>query len=152
MSEEQAKDTPRSMAQTLLRGYRGAAHAYHYWQKLHNWEDPRSVKAAANFEERMENAMRADPAMDAVDTQEMKVYPRVVCLCGSTRFSAAFRSAALSETLAGRIVLTIGDMMQPDDDMGLTDEDKERLDELHLRKIDLADEVYILNVGGYIGQ
>ncbi len=28
----------------------------------------------------------------------------------------------------------------------------DRLDELHLRKIDLADEVFILNVGGYIGE
>lgn len=140
------------MAQTLLRGYRQAAHAYHYWQKLHNWEDPRSVKAAANFEERMENAMRADPAMDAVNTQEMTTYPHVVCLCGSTRFSEAFHEANLRETLAGRIVLTIGCDFKSDDSLGLTDEDKAMLDELHLRKIDLADEVLILNVGQYIGQ
>ena len=84
--------------------------------------------------------------------------PTVVCLCGSTRFSAAFRKANLEETLAGRIVLSIGcDMrsdteifgaMQPDELAAI----KARLDELHLRKIDLADEVLILNVGGYIGE
>lgn len=79
-------------------------------------------------------------------------FPRIVCLCGSTRFSEAFRVAALSETLAMRIVLTIGDMMQSDDDMGLTRDDKRRLDELHLRKIDLADEILVLNVGGYVGE
>ena len=77
--------------------------------------------------------------------------PRVVCLCGSTRFGDAFRAANLRETLAGRIVLTIGCDFKSDDALGLDAGDKERLDELHLRKIDLSDEVLILNVGGYIG-
>lgn len=78
--------------------------------------------------------------------------PTIVCLCGSTRFSEAFREANLRETLAGRIVLSIGCDFKSDDALGLTDEDKARMDELHLRKIDLADEVLILNVGGYVGQ
>jgi hypothetical protein len=84
--------------------------------------------------------------------------PIIVCLCGSTRFSAAFRDANLRETLDGKIVLSIGCDMRNDDDIfgHLPEEEinaiKERLDQLHLRKIDLADEVLILNVGGYIGQ
>ena len=78
--------------------------------------------------------------------------PIIVCLCGSTRFSEAFRTANLKETLAGKIVLSIGCDFKSDDALGLTAEDKKRLDELHLRKIDLADEVLILNVGGYIGE
>ena len=78
--------------------------------------------------------------------------PIIVCLCGSTRFSEAFHEANLRETLAGKIVLSIGCDFKSDDALGLTSEDKERLDALHLRKIDLADEVLILNVGGYIGQ
>lgn len=77
--------------------------------------------------------------------------PTVVCLCGSTRFGEAFRAANLKETLAGRIVLSIGCDFKSDQGLGLTVADKERLDELHLRKIDLASEVLILNVGGYIG-
>lgn len=81
--------------------------------------------------------------------------PTIVCLCGSTRFSEAFREANLRETLAGRIVLSIGCDFKSDKDLELagrlTAEDKQRLDELHLRKIDLADEVLILNVGGYFG-
>lgn len=36
--------------------------------------------------------------------------------------------------------------------IGCTPEQKIALDELHKRKIDLADEVYVLNVGGYIGE
>jgi hypothetical protein len=83
--------------------------------------------------------------------------PTVVCLCGSTRFSQAFRDANLNETLNGNIVLTIGCDMRSDEDVfgGMSADElaetKARLDWLHLRKIDLADEVLILNVGGYIG-
>ena len=84
--------------------------------------------------------------------------PTIVCLCGSTRFGEAFRESQFYETLAGKIVLTIGCNMRSDDEIfsDLTEhkkaEIKKMLDELHLRKIDLADEVLILNVGGYIGE
>ena len=84
--------------------------------------------------------------------------PTIVCLCGSTRFGAAFESAQFDETLAGKIVLTIGCNMKSDADLfsdysvGARESIKAMLDELHLRKIDLADEVLILNVGGYIGE
>jgi hypothetical protein len=82
--------------------------------------------------------------------------PTIVCLCGSTRFSEAFHEANLRETLAGKIVLSIGCDFKSDKDLELagqlTQEDKVRLDELHLRKIDLADEVLILNVNGYVGE
>ena len=81
--------------------------------------------------------------------------PTVVCLCGSTRFREAFERVACDETLAGRIVLTVNDFdtarRQPVGHHPPTAE-KAALDELHLRKIDLADEVLILNVGGYIGE
>jgi hypothetical protein len=88
----------------------------------------------------------------------MNPRPTIVCLCGSTRFSHAFQEANLHETLAGRIVLSIGCDMRSDVDIfGPLPADeltaiKARLDKLHLRKIDLADEVLILNVGGYIGE
>lgn len=84
--------------------------------------------------------------------------PVIVCLCGSTRFSKAFQQANLQETLAGRIVLTIGADMKSDDDLFADKSPEElkaiksRLDWLHFRKIDLADEVLILNVDGYIGE
>lgn len=84
--------------------------------------------------------------------------PKIVCLCGSTRFLDAFQEANLQETLAGNIVLSIGCDTKSDNTLfaELTPDAlkamKERLDELHLRKIDLADEVYILNVDGYIGE
>jgi len=89
-----------------------------------------------------------------VNNREM--IPRIVCLCGSTRFSEAYQQANFTETLAGNIVLTIGCDMRT---AGLywqksqeeIDSIKAQLDELHKRKIELADEILVLNVGGYIG-
>jgi len=78
--------------------------------------------------------------------------PQIVCLCGSTRFKEAFLFAQRQFTRQGVIVLTIGEFGHADQ-TGVMDDPKlkARLDELHLRKIDLADFVYVLNIGGYIG-
>jgi hypothetical protein len=79
--------------------------------------------------------------------------PRIVCLCGSTRFMEAFFDVGWDETLKGHIVLSVGVCKHATDHgaEALGQDVADRLDELHLRKIDLADEVVILNVGGYIG-
>jgi len=79
--------------------------------------------------------------------------PTVVCLCGSTRFVKAFVEANLRETLAGRIVLSIGCNTKSDHDLEVAGVhlDKDMLDVLHLFKIDLADEILVLNGDGYIG-
>lgn len=83
--------------------------------------------------------------------------PTITVLCGSTRFLDAFREANLRLTLAGHIVLSIGCDMRTDAELFANRSEadmtaiKERLDELHKRKIDLADDVLVLNVGGYIG-
>jgi hypothetical protein len=82
--------------------------------------------------------------------------PTITVLCGSTRFSEAFQEAKLRLTMAGHIVLSIGCDMKSDNELWSDPAEAEalktRLDELHMRKIDLADEVYVLNVDGYIGQ
>jgi hypothetical protein len=77
--------------------------------------------------------------------------PTIVCLCGSTRFLQEFREANFRETMAGKIVLSIGCDTKSDGGLQLTAEDKDKLDVLHKQKIDLADEILVLNVGGYIG-
>lgn len=83
-------------------------------------------------------------------------FPTIVCLCGSTRFSTAFREANLRETLENKIVLSIGIDTKSDADLllagDLTHADKERLDALHLRKIYLADEILVLNKEQYVGE
>jgi len=84
--------------------------------------------------------------------------PTIVCLCGSTRFVDAFAKANLDQTLKGKIVLSIGCNMKSDAEAfaHFSEEEQEtiktKLDELHKRKIDLADEVLILNVSDYIGK
>jgi len=77
-------------------------------------------------------------------------FPKIVCLCGSTRFGEAFRDAMREETLANKIVLSVG-LLGHAEGLDMDGPIKAMLDELHKRKIDLADEVLILNVGGYIG-
>ena len=84
--------------------------------------------------------------------------PIIVTLCGSTKFKDAFVKAQLEETLAGRIVLTIGCAMHADPEIfgHLSEEEmtatKKRLDALHFRKIEMSDEILVLNVGGYVGE
>lgn len=79
--------------------------------------------------------------------------PKIVCLCGSTRFANVFAEQNLRLTLDGVIVLSIGANVS-DESLGISQDSKTKqmLDELHLRKIDLADEILVLNVGGYIGE
>lgn len=75
----------------------------------------------------------------------------IVCLCGSTKFKAAFEKATLDEALAGRIVVSVACFMHHDQ-VPITAEEKNLLDAVHKRKIEIADEVFVLNVGGYIGE
>lgn len=85
-----------------------------------------------------------------------KPRPTVVCLCGSTRFEQEFRRVAAELTLGGAIVVK-PDLFLNDGHVekghlpNVTPEVKRELDELHKRKIDLADYVLVLNVNGYIG-
>lgn len=82
-------------------------------------------------------------------------FPRIVCLCGSTKFKSAFEEASRREGLAGRIVLSVSCFGHSGDLPPEATQDghptKTMLDQLHFRKIEMADEVLILNVGGYIG-
>lgn len=84
--------------------------------------------------------------------------PRVVCLCGSTRFLEAFDQASIDESLAGRIVLGIVTARTDEQDpfTGRTPAEQQQLREqlaaLHRAKIDLADEILVINLGGYIGE
>ena len=76
---------------------------------------------------------------------------KVITLCGSTRFKDEFLEAQKQLTLAGNIVISVGLFGHSGDDEVLTEGTKEMLDDMHKRKIDMADEIYVINVGGYIG-
>ena len=81
-------------------------------------------------------------------------FPAIACLCGSTRFMETFFEVGWGLTLLGKIVLSVGVCKHAKDHgaEALGPDVVAKLDELHLRKIDLADEVWVLNVGGYIGE
>ncbi|CAN7394470.1 hypothetical protein LJR027_002278 [Terrabacter sp. LjRoot27] len=74
--------------------------------------------------------------------------PRIVCLCGSLRFGREFAAERTRLTLDLAIVLApeATDVSVPDPSLVRS------LGELHLRRIDLADEVRVVNPGGYVGK
>ena len=77
---------------------------------------------------------------------------KVITLCGSTRFRAEYERVQKELTLQGNIVISVGLFGHSGDDEVWKDGVKEMLDEMHLAKIDMADEIFVINPGGYIGQ
>lgn len=82
-------------------------------------------------------------------------FPEIVCLCGPMRFHDAYRQAEYDLELQGKIVLAPSfkpGAGEHDGTTGCTPEQKVQLDALHKKKIEMADRVLILNVGGYVGE
>ncbi|MDO4537636.1 MAG: hypothetical protein Q4B54_05690 [Coriobacteriales bacterium] len=77
-------------------------------------------------------------------------YP-VITLCGSTRFKNEFMEVQKRLTLEGNIVISVGAFGHSGDGEVWSEGTKEMLDDMHKRKIDMADEIFVINVGGYIG-
>jgi len=77
--------------------------------------------------------------------------PTIVCICGSTKFKDEWEKAIMQETLAGKIALSVAFYTHADGHI-IEPKVKGMLDELYLRKIDLADEVFVINKDGYIGE
>lgn len=77
---------------------------------------------------------------------------KVVTLCGSTKFKEQYIETQKRLTLDGNIVISVGLFGHSGDDEVWTDGTKAMLDDMHLRKIDMADEIMVINVGGYIGE
>ena len=77
---------------------------------------------------------------------------KVITLCGSTRFKDEFIAAQKRLTLDGYIVISVGLFGHSGDDEVWTEGTKAMLDDMHKRKIDMADEIFVINVGGYIGE
>lgn len=76
----------------------------------------------------------------------------VITLCGSTRFKEAFLEAMKRLTLEGNIVLLPGIYAHSGDVEAWEPGRKEVLDDMHRRKIDMSDAIFVVNVGGYIGE
>lgn len=83
---------------------------------------------------------------------------KVITLCGSTRFKDQFLETQKKLTLQGNIVISVGLFGHSGDqevwenmEEGTLTKTKQMLDDMHRHKIDMADEIFVINVGGYIG-
>ena len=76
---------------------------------------------------------------------------KVITLCGSTRFKDQFMEAQKRLTLEGNIVISVGLFGHSGDKEVWAPGTKEMLDDMHKRKIDMADEIFVINVGSDIG-
>ena len=77
---------------------------------------------------------------------------KVITLCGSTKFKDQFFEQQKRLTLEGNIVISVGLFGHSGDKEVWTEGTKEMLDKMHLSKIDLADEIFVINVNKYIGE
>jgi hypothetical protein len=76
---------------------------------------------------------------------------KIITLCGSTRFRDEFIAEQKRLTLEGNIVISVGLFGHSGDNEVWTESTKPMLDDMHKRKIDLSDEIFVINPGGYIG-
>ena len=74
---------------------------------------------------------------------------KIITLCGSTKFKEQFLAEQKRLTLEGNIVISVGLFGHSGDEEVWTEDTKEMLDEMHLRKIDLADEIFVINPHRY---
>lgn len=84
---------------------------------------------------------------------------KVITLCGFTKFKDEFLRVQKELTLKGNIVISVGLFGHSGDnevwenmDEGALTKTKKMLDDMHKRKIDMADEIFVINVNGYIGE
>jgi len=76
---------------------------------------------------------------------------KVITLCGSTKFKEDFIREQKRLSLEGNIVISVGLFGHSGDFEAMTPETKQMLDDMHKRKIDMADEIFVINKDGYIG-
>lgn len=89
---------------------------------------------------------------DKPKEKEQKHKYKVITLCGSTRFKDEFLEAQKRLTLEGNIVISVGLFGHSGDNEVWSEGTKEMLDDMHKAKIDMCDEIFVINVGGYVGE
>lgn len=74
----------------------------------------------------------------------------MITLCGSTKFRQQFEEINARLTMGGNVVISVG-VFGHANNVEFSEGQKEKLDKIHFQKIDMADEIFVINVGGYIG-
>lgn len=75
---------------------------------------------------------------------------KIITLCGSTKFKEQFEQANAFLTLQGNIVISLA-FFEQSEGFEITEKQAEVLGNLHFRKIDISDEIFVIDVNGYIG-
>lgn len=83
--------------------------------------------------------------------EKVKTRPPIVCICGSSKFKDAFLEQQKRFTLEGNIVLSLEFFGHLDKTINMAGPVKKMLDALYFRKVELADFIFVVNVGGYVG-
>lgn len=76
--------------------------------------------------------------------------PKVITICGSSKFKGAILGVTQRLTLQGHIVINHG-FFHHQDMVPITDKQKKDLDDLMFRKIDISDRIHVVNINGYMG-
>jgi len=120
-------------------------------------KDPMAQDLLYEFAERMESKdpifsgdLKTCLKKDGHSIVPKNQAPIIVCLTGSTKFKREYDQANKDFTMQGIIILTVG-WLTHSGGSEVTEEEKARLDELHLRKIDIANYIFVINKDGYIG-
>ncbi len=75
---------------------------------------------------------------------------KIITLCGSTKFKKEFKLVEGILALNGHLVLSLN-FFEQSEDITLTKEQFSTLEKVHLKKLELCDEVFVIDVNGYIG-
>lgn len=76
---------------------------------------------------------------------------KIITLCGSTKFKKEFEDWNKNLTLQKNIVLSVV-LFSHEDNHKLSIEEKNIFFEMHKKKIDISDEIFVIDVDGYIGE
>ena len=144
-SMEEIYDRVRKDIETL-REYEQSGQWLEDYEADERGEIPRDLKRGVLSQDGLDELFEEAGSLPS----PQRKYP-VITLCGSTRFKEQFLEAQKRLTLAGNIVISVGLFGHSGDDEVWTEGTKEMLDDMHKRKIDMADGIYVINVGGYIG-
>jgi hypothetical protein len=86
-----------------------------------------------------------------MDSRKQVILMKVITLCGSTKFKEQFEKANAYHTLQGNIVISLG-FFEQSEGIKITQEQAELLEEIHYKKINMSDEIFVIDVNGYMGE
>ena len=159
----------RQVIRNFLNGFEEQGNNYFKWEVVHIIDKAMKhkddgVKAyarkLADKYNKKGHEKFADAILSAIGDKEVPMATmddnhkrmKVITLCGSTRFKEQFLEQQKRLTLEGNVVISVGLFGHSGDEEVWKPGTKEMMQMMHLQKIDMADEIFVINVGGYIGE